>query len=51
MAQLVGGFLMPHDPLITGAPEMADPKQVENIYASFAKIKQKSLIEAKSYPI
>ncbi len=41
MAQFVGGFLMPHDPLITSAPEMADPKQAENIYAAFAKIKQR----------
>jgi len=41
MAQFVGGFLMPHDPLITSAPEMADPKQVENIYAALPRSSKK----------
>ena len=38
MAEIVGGFCMPHDPLITGNPEIADPKQVENVEAAFDRV-------------
>lgn len=38
MAELVGGFLMPHDPLITGAPEQADPTQMKSVMAAYAEI-------------
>ena len=38
MAQIVGGFVMPHDPLITGNPEIADAKQVANVEAAFDRI-------------
>lgn len=39
MAEIIGGFCMPHDPMITGSPEMVnDQKQVENINAAFATI-------------
>jgi protocatechuate 4,5-dioxygenase beta chain len=35
MADIVGGFCMPHDPLITGATEAADPEQASYILAAF----------------
>ena len=38
MAQIVGGFVMPHDPLITGNPEIADQNQVEKVNAAFARV-------------
>jgi protocatechuate 4,5-dioxygenase beta chain len=38
MAQIVGGFIMPHDPLITGNPEIADAGQVERVNAAFARV-------------
>jgi len=38
MAQIVGGFIMPHDPLITGNPEIADQAQVAAVEAAFARV-------------
>jgi len=38
MAQIVGGFIMPHDPLITGNPEIADAGQVERVNAAFGRV-------------
>nr|ART36089.1 B77 [uncultured bacterium]ART36642.1 C583 [uncultured bacterium]ART37338.1 E457 [uncultured bacterium]ART38083.1 F151 [uncultured bacterium]ART38783.1 G50 [uncultured bacterium] len=38
MAQIVGGFIMPHDPLITGNPEIADASQVARVDAAFERI-------------
>jgi protocatechuate 4,5-dioxygenase beta chain len=38
MATIVGGFCLPHDPLITGNPEFADPKQAANVMAAYADI-------------
>jgi len=40
MASIVGGFCMPHDPLITGATEAADPEQAGNIFAAFAAVRR-----------
>jgi len=38
MAEIVGGFVMAHDPLITGEPEVADSKQRDNVMAAFSEI-------------
>lgn len=38
MAEIVGGFLMAHDPLITANPEVADPKQRDNVMAAFTEM-------------
>ena len=38
---LVGGFCMPHDPLITGSPEVADPKQAANVMAAYSDIRRR----------
>jgi protocatechuate 4,5-dioxygenase beta chain len=38
MAQIVGGFVMPHDPLITGNPEIADQNQVQKVNDAFARV-------------
>ncbi len=38
MAKMVGGFLLPHDPLIAGAPQAAEPAKSENVRAAFATI-------------
>lgn len=40
MANIVGGFCMPHDPLITGATEAADPEQASNIFAAFQAVRR-----------
>ena len=41
MAEIVGGFVMAHDPLITGDPEVADSKQRENVMAAFSEIRDR----------
>ncbi len=38
MAKLVGGFVMPHDPMITGNPEIASKKQVAAVDQAFETI-------------
>jgi protocatechuate 4,5-dioxygenase beta chain len=39
MAEIVGGFLMPHNPVLTAAPaEMGDPNQKKNVYQAFERI-------------
>jgi protocatechuate 4,5-dioxygenase beta chain len=38
MAMIAGGFLMAHVPLITGAPEVADQKQVARVMSAFSEI-------------
>ncbi|WP_321390634.1 hypothetical protein [Emcibacter sp.] len=38
MAEIVGGFLMPHNPMLTVAPQAADPAQSKTIFDSFEKI-------------
>ncbi|MFC7050167.1 protocatechuate 3,4-dioxygenase [Emcibacter nanhaiensis] len=38
MAEIVGGFLMPHNPMLTLAPQAADPEQGKVIFDSFEKI-------------
>ena len=39
MASIVGGFCVPHDPLITGATEAADAGQAANVFAAFERVK------------
>ncbi len=42
MAQIVGCFLMPHNPGLTSlAREMADPEQLEKVYGHFSEIGRK----------
>jgi protocatechuate 4,5-dioxygenase, beta chain len=41
MAQIVGGFVMAHDPLITAAPEVADQKQAANVMSAFSEMCQR----------
>jgi len=38
MAKIVGGFLIPHDPLILSAPHMADPAQSAAVHQAFAEV-------------
>lgn len=40
MASIVGGFCMPHNPLITGETSAADPEQAKNIFAAFSSIRR-----------
>ncbi len=40
MANIVGGFCMTHDPLITGATEDADPEQASHILAAFGGVRR-----------
>lgn len=40
MASIVGGFCMPHNPLITGETEAADPGQASNIFAAFTAVRR-----------
>ena len=53
MAQIVGGFIMPHDPLITGNPEIADAGQVERVNAAFARVVErvKELLAETDLPL
>ena len=41
MAELVGGFLMPHNPMLTVAPDAADPSQKQVIFDAFQAIATK----------
>ena len=41
MAELVGGFLMPHNPMLTVAPDAADPSQKQVIFDAFQTIAAK----------
>lgn len=41
MAELVGGFLMPHNPMLTVAPDAADPGQKQVIFDAFKTIADK----------
>lgn len=39
MAQIVGGFLMPHNPMLTSSPpSMGDPDQRKNVFGAFEAI-------------
>lgn len=42
MAHLVGGFCVPHDPLILGAREAAAPEQAARIFDSFEAIRKQA---------
>lgn len=44
MATLAGGFCLPHDPLVVGAKNAADPAQAQRVFAAFARVR--SEIEA-----
>jgi protocatechuate 4,5-dioxygenase beta chain len=41
MAELVGGFLMPHDPLIAARPDAPPAAQIEAVRAAFAEISRR----------
>lgn len=41
MAVLAGGFCVPHDPLILGAKEAADPSQAKRVMAAFAEVRKR----------
>ena len=38
MAEIVGGFLMPHNPMLTVAPQAADPAKAKTIFGTFETI-------------
>lgn len=38
MAEIVGGFLMPHNPMLTVAPDAANPAQTQSIFSAFETI-------------
>jgi protocatechuate 4,5-dioxygenase beta chain len=38
MANIVGGFLIPHDPLILSAPQMAEPEQSAAVHKAFSDV-------------
>lgn len=38
MAQIVGGFLMPHNPMLAMGRDAADPAQAERVFATFDRI-------------
>ena len=38
MAEIVGGFLMPHDPLIPSITDAAEPTQRDRVLGAFEKI-------------
>ena len=38
MANIVGGFCVPHDPAITAFPEVANKRQAANVMAGFARV-------------
>lgn len=41
MAEIVGGFLMPHNPMLTAAPEAAEASKAKNIYGAFETITER----------
>ncbi len=41
MAHLVGGFCLPHNPLIVGAPAAAPEASAQRVLASFARIRER----------
>jgi len=41
MASIVGGFCLPHDPLITGATDAADPKQAGVVLEAFGAVRER----------
>ncbi len=41
MAEIVGGFLMPHNPMLTVAPNAADPSKTRTIFDAFATISER----------
>jgi protocatechuate 4,5-dioxygenase beta chain len=41
MAQIVGGFLLPHDPLILQAPDAAPAEQRDRVLAAFDRIRSR----------
>lgn len=41
MANLTGGFCVPHDPLILGAKGTAKPDQAERVFAAFEEVRQR----------
>lgn len=41
MATVVGGFLMPHDPLVFAAPNAAPPEQAARVLAAFDRIRRR----------
>jgi protocatechuate 4,5-dioxygenase beta chain len=42
MAILAGGFCVPHDPLILGARNAAEPAQAERVFGAFAEIRSRA---------
>ena len=38
MAEIVGGFLMPHDPLIPSITDAAEPAQRDRVLGAFEKV-------------
>lgn len=41
MAEIVGGFLMPHNPMLAMGREMADPAQAQVVFDAFATITER----------
>jgi len=41
MAEIVGGFLMPHNPMLTAAPEAAERSKAKTIYGTFESITER----------
>jgi len=41
MSQLVGGFCLPHDPLITGLPDAAEPEIAKRVMGGFSSVKSR----------
>lgn len=41
MAHIVGGFCLPHDPLITGMPDAAPPEQAQKVLAAFERVRER----------
>lgn len=41
MARIVGGFCLPHDPLITGKPDAAPPEQARKVMNAFAHVRER----------
>ncbi len=41
MAEVVGGFLMPHNPMLTSGPDVGDPAKTKNVFAAFETISRR----------